>query len=406
MASFSPDLDQLKELYDQFGADLFALCYLQGGRPVYALDLMVSALCDMAASRKLWKLAVSGREGFLRVGHLNCVDASLRRPKRVKRKKGESQDEGPRTVLPFSMTDPLRKILRLRITPRTALFCQERLGLSPEDSARIMGTSPARCNHLAAAALKKAGITQGQARANLETIAPGEENLEKVWEEFLSQQRQKGFATRQRFRRTRRVMDTLMPYLAVCVIAIAVLAYAGVEYGWFGSSPYGQVQIPTDQDQESSSVDSQWVGDVSVYVPEEGGFAEYVVHNTPGNLEDILRQMVYLGGAPSGTTLLSSRLENSDAQSAADSSTSTYGVGVNLTVELSNQALSLSGEEGVQMLQAMAATFAGYTENAGDLATLSIRCNGEELTVDGHTAQEFVGQEPTVTRTVETDYRE
>ena len=254
--------------------------------------------------------------------------------------------------------------------------------------------------------LKKAGITQGQARANLETIAPGEENLEKVWEEFLSQQRQKGFATRQRFRRTRRVMDTLMPYLAVCVIAIAVLAYAGVEYGWFGSSPYGQVQIPTDQDQESSSVDSQWVGDVSVYVPEEGGFAEYVVHNTPGNLEDILRQMVYLGGAPSGTTLLSSRLENSDTQSAADSSTSTYGVGVNLTVELSNQALSLAGEEGVQMLQAMAATFAGYTENAGDLATLSIRCNGEELTVDGHTAQEFVGQEPTVTRTVETDYRE
>ena len=40
------------------------------------------------------------------------------------------------------------------------------------------------------------------------------------------------------------------------------------------------------------------------------------------------------------------------------------------------------------------------------MATLSIRCNGEELTVDGHTAQEFVGQQPTVTRTVETDYRE
>ena len=120
MASFSPDLSQLKELYDQYGADLFALCYLQAGRPAYAQNLMVTVLCDMAASPRLWELAVSGREGFLRVAHLNCVDASLRRPKRIKRKKGEEGDRAPRAALPFSMTDPLRKLMRLRISPRTA----------------------------------------------------------------------------------------------------------------------------------------------------------------------------------------------------------------------------------------------------------------------------------------------
>ena len=44
MASFTPDLDQLHELYCQYGADLFALCYLQAGRPAQALDLMAASL--------------------------------------------------------------------------------------------------------------------------------------------------------------------------------------------------------------------------------------------------------------------------------------------------------------------------------------------------------------------------
>lgn len=142
MASFTPDLDQLHELYRQYGADLFALCYLQAGRPAQALDLMAASLCDMAASPKLWELAASGKEGFLRVGHLNCVDASLRRPKRPKRKKDTSGQEAPRAVLPFSLTDPLREILKLRLPARTALFCRERLNLSWEAAAQLLGTSP------------------------------------------------------------------------------------------------------------------------------------------------------------------------------------------------------------------------------------------------------------------------
>ena len=58
-----PDLStqQLKELFDQYGADLFALCYLQAGRPAQALDLMAAALCDMAANPRLWAQAASPR---------------------------------------------------------------------------------------------------------------------------------------------------------------------------------------------------------------------------------------------------------------------------------------------------------------------------------------------------------
>ena len=401
MASFTPDLDQLHELYRQYGADLFALCYLQAGRPAQALDLMAASLCDMAASPKLWELAASGKEGFLRVGHLNCVDASLRRPKRPKRKKDASGQEAPRAVLPFSLTDPLREILKLRLPARTALFCRERLNLSWEAAARLLGTSPARCQRLYGAALKQAKITAGQARANLETLFPGEDTLDAAWDEFLSQRGQAGFSTRQRYRRARRAMDVAMPFLALGVVAICVVAFLGVEHGWFGPS-----SVPVQGTaQESSSDDLPLeVGDVSVYVPEEGGFAEYIVHNTPYSPEDILRQMVYLGGAPAGTTLLSANLDSGGTESS-DGSTVTYTLGdtLSLTLEFSQEAASLSGEEGERTLQAMAATFAAYTQG---LDRLSFRCQGEELTVNGKTAQDFLDGQLTITRTVETDYRE
>lgn len=401
MASFTPDLDQLHQLYRQYGADLFALCYLQAGRPAQALDLMAASLCDMAASPKLWELAASGKEGFLRVGHLNCVDASLRRPKRPKRKKDTSGQEAPRAALPFSLTDPLREILKLRLPARTALFCRERLNLSWEAAARLLGTSPARCQRLYGAALKQAKITAGQARANLETLSPGEDTLDAAWEEFLSQRGQAGFSTRQRYRRARRAMDVAMPFLALGVVAICVVAFLGVEHGWFGPS-----SVPVQGTaQESSSDDLPLeVGDVSVYVPEEGGFAEYIVHNTPYSPEDILRQMVYLGGAPAGTTLLSANLDSGGTESS-DGSTVTYTLGdtLSLTLEFSQEAASLSGEEGERTLQAMAATFAAYTQG---LDRLSFRCQGEELTVNGKTAQDFLDGQLTITRTVETDYRE
>lgn len=405
-----PDLStqQLKELFDQYGADLFALCYLQAGRPAQALDLMAAALCDMAANPRLWAQAASPREGFFRAAYLNCLDNSLRRPKRRKKKKDSPLEEVPR-ALPFTLTDPLRQVMKLRLAHKAALFCRERLGLSGEESARVLGTSPLRAQRLAESALKKAGITQGQARANLEALAPGPENLERVWQEFLDQQGRGGFAARQRCRRARRFLDAAMPYLALGVVAVCAAAYLGVEYGWFGA-PYTPTQpiegVITQEGYDGDSAVSLPIetGDVSVFVPEEGGFAEYIVHNTPYSPEDILRQMVYLGGAPQGTTLLSANLDSGGTESS-DGSTVTYTLGdtLSLTLEFSQEAASLSGEEGERMLQAMAATFAAYTQG---LDQLSIRCQGEELTVNGKTAQDFLGGQLTITRTVETDYRQ
>ena len=405
-----PDLStqQLKELFDQYGADLFALCYLQAGRPAQALDLMAAALCDMAANPRLWAQAASPREGFFRAAYLNCLDNSLRRPKRRKKKKDSPLEEVPR-ALPFTLTDPLRQVMKLRLAHKAALFCRERLGLSGEESARVLGTSPLRAQRLAESALKKAGITLGQVRANLEALAPGEDNLERVWQEFLDQQGRGGFAARQRCRRARRFLDAAMPYLALGVVAVCAAAYLGVEYGWFGA-PYTPTQpiegVITQEGYDGDSAVSLPIetGDVSVFVPEEGGFAEYIVHNTPYSPEDILRQMVLLGGAPQGTTLLSANLDSGGTESS-DGSTVTYTLGdtLSLTLEFSQEAASLSGEEGERMLQAMAATFAAYTQG---LDQLSIRCQGEELTVNGKTAQDFLDGQLTITRTVETDYRE
>ena len=230
-----------------------------------------------------------------------------------------------------------------------------------------------------------------------------------MWEEFLSQRGQTGFAARQRYRRVRRTMDAAMPYLALGVVAVCAVAFLGVEYGWFGA-PYTPIQpiegVITQEGYDGDSAVSLPIetGDVSVFVPEEGGFAEYIVHNTPYSPEDILRQMVYLGGAPQGTTLLSANLDSGGTESS-DGSTVTYTLGdtLSLTLEFSQEAASLSGEEGERTLQAMAATFATYTQG---LDRLSFRCQGEELTVNGKTAQDFLDGQLTITRTVETDYRE
>ena len=396
MASFRADTQELKTMLDAWGEDLFALCYLETGGALRAMALAADVLCDLSAGRKLWALAQQGREGFLRCAFLNCTDHSLRRPKRVKRKKGESAPE-PRFTFPFTLTEPLRNILKLRLPHKAALFCRDRLGLSSQEGARLMGVSPARWERLCTGAEKKAKVTAAQSRAALSSLAPGEGVLSQVWEDFLSQQGQRGFSARQRFRRAHRVMDALVPLLAAGVVALCAAAYVGVDRGWFGAGP-----APVQGTAQESSTPSNTIaiGDVSVYVPEEGGFAEYIVHNTPYSPEDILRQMVYLGGAPAGTTLLSSRLENLPTQTTAGGETVAE---VSAVWELSEEAASLTGEEGERTLQAMAATFAAYTQG---LDRLSFRCQGEELTVNGKTAQDFLGGQLTITRTVETDYRD
>ncbi len=400
MAAFRADTEQLKHLLDTWGNDLFALCYLETGGTRRAMALMTDVLCDMAAGEKLWNLAQQGREGFLRVAVLNCTDDSLRRPKRVKRKKGEIPE--PRFSFPFTLTEPLRAILKLRLPHKAALFSRDRLQLPPEEGARLLGVSPARWQRLCAGAEKKAKVTRVQSQAALASLAPGEGVVEQVWEDFLQQQGQRGFSLRQRYRRLHRAMDTAVPLLALGVVAVCVVAFLGVERGWFGTANVPSQQIASQGESSSADLPLE-VGDVSVYVPEEDGFAAYIVHNTPQDLEKVVRQMVYLGGAPAGTTLLSASLDNHGAASS-EGSVATYTLGdtLSLTVELSEEAAALSGEEGERMLQAMAATFAGFYE---DLDELFLRCGGEELTINGQTAQDFLGQELNVTRTVDTDYR-
>ena len=120
--------------------------------------------------------------------------------------------------------------------------------------------------------------------------------------------------------------------------------------------------------------------DVSVYVPEEGGFVEYTVHNTPYDWEGLVRQMVYLGGAPEGSSYVSSHQE-----------------GDTLTVELAG-ASPVDGP----LLQAMAATLQAFS----GAERLSLRCDGQELTADSQTAQDFLKAFLPITRTAEVDYRE
>lgn len=382
--AFSHAIGAMKELYLENARDAFALCYLYAGPVRQALPLLRSALEDALYLDKRREKALSGREGFLWAVQEACNEFYEKDPFGRKKYKKHKKDTGDSVTLPFFLTDSLRAVLKLHGVYRAPLYLVLAREYTPEEAARILDTSPRRVEALIQKALKKLKFSREKAAQALSVLRLEEEDAARIWQRVEEAAAQPDFEKKHRSRRVWRGLDQAVPYLALAIVVLGIAAYLGVGQGWFTGEPY----TPTaPQEELESSSSAAATGDLSVYVPEEGGFAAYVVHDTPYRPEDVLRQMVYLGGAPAGVSLLSSSQENLSA-----------------VWELSEEAASLAGEEGERTLQAMAATIGGYYGDS--LEELSLRCQGEELTVNGKTAQDFLGGQLTVTRTGETDYRE
>ena len=382
--AFSHAIGAMKDLYLENARDAFALCYLYAGPVRQALPLLRSALEDALYLDKRREKALSGREGFLWAVQEACNEFYEKDPFGRKKYKKHKKDTGDSVTLPFFLTDSLRAVLKLHGVYRAPLYLVLAREYTPEEAARILDTSPRRVEALIQKALKKLKFSREKAAQALSVLRLEEEDAARIWQRVEEAAAQPDFEKKHRSRRIWRGLDQAVPYLALAIVVLGIAAYLGVGQGWFTGEPY----TPTaPQEALESSSSAAATGDLTVYVPEEGGFAAYVVHDTPYRPEDVLRQMVYLGGAPAGVSLLSSSQESLSA-----------------VWELSEEAASLAGEEGERTLQAMAATIGGYYGDS--LEELSLRCQGEELTVNGKTAQDFLGGQLTVTRTGETDYRE
>lgn len=382
--AFSHAIGAMKELYLENARDAFALCYLYAGPVRQALPLLRSALEDALYLDKRREKALSGREGFLWAVQEACNEFYEKDPFGRKKYKKHKKDTGDSVTLPFFLTDSLRAVLKLHGVYRAPLYLVLAREYTPEEAARILDTSPRRVEALIQKALKKLKFSREKAAQALSVLRLEEEDAARIWQRVEEAAAQPDFEKKHRSRRVWRGLDQAVPYLALAIVVLGIAAYLGVGQGRFTGEPY----TPTaPQEELESSSGPAATGDLTVYVPEEGGFAEYTVHDTPYRPQDVLRQMVYLGGAPAGVSLLSSSQEILSA-----------------VWELSEEAASLTGEEGERTLQAMAATIGGYYGDS--LEELSLRCQGEELTVNGKTAQDFLGGQLTVTRTGETDYRE
>lgn len=377
--AFSPDLEQARKLYMPYGLELFALCYLHAGGPKGANTLLQTLLCDLITSPRCWRLASASREGLFRCAHNVCMEQYYKRPKRrKKRKKGEA--EPPRPTLPFVMTDSLRAIIDLPPKYKTPLTLRLALGWGPEESAAVIGGPAARVDRLTARALKKAGLTEERARQALSTVAPLPDGPEEQWNSVLVDREDKSFTGQQRLRRFKRWLDHAIPYIALGTIAFCVFAYQAVEHGWFSGQAYEPAQIP-----ESEMVIDYAVDTATVYGIEDNEIVQYNVTNCPLSPENLVRQMVALGGAPEGTSVLS-------AEQA----------GGRLTLELSEEAgqwfRSAPEEEQELMRGAMAATFSATYPGVEEVRLISA---GEELI-----PQDLLGVAVTPARTVTTPYHE
>ena len=372
--AFCAGLPQLEALYNQYAGDLFALCYLYAAPKGQTFSLLRECLEDLYTIEKRWRKAQSGAAGFLWSVHRTCCDFYAKDPKA--RKKAKPSGEGGSLALPFTLTDPLRAILRLPGRYKTPLYLCVCRGWTAAQAAQVTGSSPARVESLVAAALKKLDMPREKAATVLATVQPGEA-ASRAWERFAAAAEQPDFQKKQRSRRFWQGVDNAVPFLALGLIVLAAAAYLGVEQGWFTGRPYAPSAAAESQPASSAPREP---ADVSVYVPEEGGFVEYTVHNTPYDWEGLVRQMVYLGGAPEGSSYVASHQE-----------------GDTLTVELAG-ASPVDGP----LLQAMAATLQAFS----GAERLSLRCDGQELTAAGKTAQDFLKASLPITRTAEVDYRE
>lgn len=383
--AFSADTRQVEALYMAHAPQLFALCYLHAGGPKGAATLLHTLLCDLLLSPRAWRLASSGAPGLFRCAQEICLEQYYRRAKRPK-KNSPNSPPAPRTALPFTMTDALRAILDLPAQYKAPLYLRLALGWSAEDAAAAVGGSPQRVDRLAAKALKKTKLTQERARQALLSVAPAPTGPQELWDGFLVDQADKGFLGKQRLRRFKRWLDHAIPYIALGVIVFCVLAYQGVEQGWFTGQPY-EPAVPM----ESQIPGDYAMGTAAIFSVDGDDFIQYNVTDCPLDPETLVRQMVALGGAPEGTYVLSARRDTPSR----------------LTLELSREAAqwfaSAPPAEQEAMLAAMAGTLgAAYP----DLAELRLTSGGEELTARGKTAQDWLGPGIQPVRTVTTPYRE
>lgn len=401
--SFSADISQLEELYLKHGEGMFALCFLYTGKAGPAFALMRTALSDITYSKKQWRLASSGEEGFYRAVYRSCMDYYEKNPsgkprKRLfKKKKKEESPSFSRSPLPFSLTDPLRAILCLPAKCKAPLYLLLGKKWDPEKAAKCLGGSPRRFQPFIAAALKKLDMPQERCSAALKSISVGRDTLNAIWEHFLTDMDQQGFEDKQRLRRFKRWMDNAVPFIALAAVAFCALAYFGVEYGWFSGTPYSQT-APIDgyvPSGENSTPEEYQRGSVSVFVPEENGFAEYIVRNTPLSPEALTRQMVLLGGLPEMSALLSV------------DTTSLQGKTTALRLEFSKEAADFfeaaSSTDALAMLKAMTYTYKAAFEG---LESISLTSDGVQLTAEGKTAQDLLSEKIEPDRKTETEYRE
>lgn len=237
MAAFSADPTQLERLYTEHIHELFALAYLHTAKPSDAEELLYGLFADISASEKANRLAMSGKDGLLRLAHRSCMDyylAKMRKP--IKERDLDAQR------LPFSMSAQLKALLRLSYTMKTPLFLRYRLGLSYEESAKILGCTAGRVKSLVRRGLQKAGISEGETQKALHSIALGSAGTsQRIYDKLTRNLSDKKYMDKQNTRRFKRKMDHAVPYVTLGILLILLFAFLAVNFGWFGTDPGTQI---------------------------------------------------------------------------------------------------------------------------------------------------------------------
>lgn len=212
--------------------------YKQTVGPVFLLAFVHTARLDFAKDiiQKVFLLLFARPQALANAPHVSLSILSLTErfcqrfyQDKLRRKVKEKYFDGGKLPFPH---DRLLEILRLPARMKTPLVL-DILNLPEADRVSITGLSPAKLQKELTSAYAALPYSKEQLSESLLAVALSEEACRRLWNQMLLTSQEKGFRFHQTLRHIKRWLDDHAIYIALLLVLFFLLAYFGVQYGWF-----------------------------------------------------------------------------------------------------------------------------------------------------------------------------
>lgn len=221
--AFSPDMKAVEKIYFENTNEMYKLAFVHTSISFEASNIVSQTFGNILTNEKAYKKALSSKEGLFSLIYQGCMDFFRRKARKKIKLERLSQMK-----VPFAIDEGLVELLHLPYNVKAPLVLCVDMNYSPVEAAQIMSCSEKKVTHALERAKKQLKADNWQkAKAKLETIKLSEETFVRNFDILALDYREKGtgFATKLRLRRFKRALDVAVPFIAIGIIALIIIAY-------------------------------------------------------------------------------------------------------------------------------------------------------------------------------------